>query len=37
LQEGRIKSNALFTMIARDATNPSKGYPVPALKFDNMS
>lgn len=37
LQEDRLKSNSIFTMIARDAHRPAKGYPVPALRYDNLS
>lgn len=32
-QEGKIKANSLFTMIAREAANPLKGYLVPQLSF----
>ena len=28
-QEGQLKANSLFTMVARDAKNPMKGYRVP--------
>jgi len=37
IQGGKLKANSLFTMIARDANNPLKGYPVPALTFDDLS
>ncbi len=36
LQEGKLKANSLFTMVARDAKNPEKGYQVPQLSFDNL-
>ena len=37
IQENKLKANSLFTMIARDAKDPSKGYPVPALSFEGLS
>ncbi len=36
-QEGKIKANSIFTMIARNAENPLKGYNVPTLDFSHLS
>lgn len=36
-QEERIKATSIFTMIARDAENLSKGYPVPSLDFSHLN
>lgn len=35
-QDGRLKASSLFTMIARDASNLSKGWAVPVLDFTSL-
>jgi acyl-coenzyme A thioesterase 9 len=36
-QEGKLKASSIFTMIARDAENPTKGYQVPSLDFSHLT
>lgn len=36
-QDGRLKASSLFTMIARDASNLTKGWTVPALDFGSLN
>jgi acyl-CoA hydrolase len=36
-QSASLKINSLFTMVARDAKDPKKGYQVPSLKYGNLS
>lgn len=35
-QQNLLKCNALFTMISRSSTDYGKGYPCPALVFENL-
>ena len=37
IQEGVLKANSLFTMIARHAQDQARGYQVPALSFDGLT
>lgn len=36
-QDEKIKASSIFTMIARDAENLTKGYSVPSLDFSHLN